>query len=512
MQLDGKPLLIRADANVHKGSGHLMRCLALAQGWQARGGEATFITVCDSVALRQRLSDQGFQTVLPERSYPAPSDWDVTSEVLAAHPDTWVVLDGYHFDPTYQQRIKETGHRLLVIDDMADLDHYCADVVLNQNIHAEQLDYSCEPYTRLLLGTEYVLLRREFSPWCAWEREIPEVARKVLVTLGDGDPDNQTLRVICALQQMSVEDLETVVVVGASNPHFGELEAILRTSPAAMRLVRNISNMPELMAWADVAVTAGGSTCWETAFMGLPNVILVLAENQREVANGLDKHGTALNLGWCTGISESSLTQVLEEIISDSPRRELMSKKGKQLVDGTGVERAIAAMDSRNGENRLQVRLARWNDMELLWRWANDPSVRANSFHSDPIPLDEHIQWYKSKLASSDTRFLIIEHNQMPVAQIRYDRINEYEAEINFSVAREYRGRGIGTEALALPFEMACKELKVKRIKGVVFSSNGASQRAFMRAGFRNIGQERVSGKPCHVFVRTCRGTTRETL
>ena len=92
------------------------------------------------------------------------------------------MLDGYHFRPSYQLRVKDSGHPLLVIDDMAHLDHYYADVVLNQNIHAEQLDYSCEPYARMLLGSRYVLLRREFWPWREWQREIPQVAHKVLVT------------------------------------------------------------------------------------------------------------------------------------------------------------------------------------------------------------------------------------------------------------------------------------------------------------------------------------------
>jgi UDP-2,4-diacetamido-2,4,6-trideoxy-beta-L-altropyranose hydrolase len=507
-----KPLLIRADANARMGTGHLMRCLALAQAWQAQGGEAVFITACSNDGLRQRLFDEGFQVIAVGGLHPNPADWASTSKPLVAHPGAWVVLDGYHFDPSYQLRIKEAGHPLLVIDDMAHLDHYYADVVLNQNIHAGQLDYAREPYTRLLLGTRYVLLRREFWPWRQWQREVSEVARRVLVTLGGADPDNQTRKVIRALQQIDVDGLEAVVVVGASNPHYQELEFAIRNSQFTVRLARNVYNMPELMAWADVAVSAGGSTCWEIAFMGLPNVVLMLAENQREVAEGLDRYGVALNLGWYTGISESSLARVLNDIISDPTRRKATSEKGKQLVDGTGVERVAATLDPSDAEDSLQVRPARWEDVELLWRWANDPTVRANSFHPDLIPLDDHMEWYKDKLASSDTHFWIIEHDQVPVAQIRYDRVHRTEAKISFSVARDHRGRGIGTKTVTLTFEMACKELGAKHIKGIVFSSNKASQRAFIKAGFRNVGQERVSGKPCHVFVRECPETTGETL
>jgi UDP-2,4-diacetamido-2,4,6-trideoxy-beta-L-altropyranose hydrolase len=508
MRLDGG-VLIRADANAQMGTGHLMRCLALAQAWQSQGGEAIFVTVCDSEGLLQRIRGEGFQVVELQKTYPDPDEWDATSRVLAAYPEAWVVLDGYHFDPAYQRRVKKTGHSLLVIDDMAHLDHYYADVVLNQNIHAAQLDYSCEPYTRLLLGTEYVLLRREFWSWREWEREIPDVARKVLVTLGGGDPDNQTLKVIRALQEVDVEGLEAVVVVGGSNPHWEELNSAARVVPG-VRLVRNVSNMPELMAWADVAITAGGSTCWETAFMGLPNLVLILVENQREVAEALDNYGLGLSLGWHKKIRVSSLAKTLKQVMYDSARRAKMSEKGKYLVDGAGIERIIALLDVQDVEGHLQVRRARWRDMELLWQWANDPSVRERSFHSQPIPLDEHVKWYKDKLVSSDTLLLIIERNRVPVAQIRYDRTNEYEAEVSFLVARKYRGEGIGTKTLKLTSDLAYEELGIEFVRGVVFSSNEASQRVFIKAGFKDVGQEQISGRTCRVFVKECLKDTGE--
>jgi len=338
-------LLIRADANVRMGTGHLMRCLALAQGWQAQGGQVTFITVCESEGLLRRLSDEGFQVITLERAYPDPADWEITSDALAAHPDAWVVLDGYHFDPAYQHQIREAGHRLLAIDDMAHLDHYYADVVLNQNINAERLCYSCESYTRLLLGTRYVLLRSEFLAWRGWQREIPTVARKVLVTLGGGDPDNQTLKVIRALQQVDVDGLEAVVVVGASNPHFRELQSVICDSPFPIRLVRNVTDMPKLMAWADVAVSAGGSTCWEMAFMGLPILILVTAGNQRAVAAGLHEGGFSLSLGWWEQVHEQEIAKLLVSLVKDVTKRTKMSQLGRQLVNGQGSERTLAVME-----------------------------------------------------------------------------------------------------------------------------------------------------------------------
>jgi UDP-2,4-diacetamido-2,4,6-trideoxy-beta-L-altropyranose hydrolase len=338
-------LLIRADASPHIGTGHVMRCLALAQAWQLRGGDAVFVTHCSSNGLRRRLSDEGFKIVALKRPYPDPGDWKASSNVLAAHPGAWVVLDGYHLDSAYQRLVKEAGHPVLVIDDMAHLDYYYGDLLLNQNIHAEQLKYSCGPHTRLLLGTRYVLLRREFWPWDGWQRKISQVANRVLVTLGGADRDNQTLKVIQALRQVEVSDLEATVVVGVDNPHLGELEATTRYSPFEIRFLHNASNMPALMAGVDVAVSSGGTTCWELAFMGLPFLTMVIAPNQKEIAESLAKTGIALNCGWFSSCSPEDLAENLTAMIKDSGLRKCFSQRGKKLVDGQGSARILDLME-----------------------------------------------------------------------------------------------------------------------------------------------------------------------
>lgn len=341
-------LIIRTDASSEIGAGHLMRCLALAQGWQTHGGQVTFITACKNDGLLHRLRNEGFEVITLEQAYPNSTDWERTSQVLAKHPDAWVVLDGYHFDPTYQRQVKKSGHPLLIIDDTAHLKHYHADIILNQNINAEELHYSCDPNTRLLLGMSYVLLRSEFLSWQGWQRKIPLVASYVLVTLGGSDPDNETLKVIKALKRVNTQQLEAVVVVGASNPHFSELEAVTYESLFPIRLVHNANNMAELMGWADVAISAGGSTCWELAFMGLPNVILVLAENQEGIARGLATEGVAINLGRHEVTSETDIALAISKLIVNLDQRREMSKQGRQFVNGYGATRIVnLLMESR---------------------------------------------------------------------------------------------------------------------------------------------------------------------
>jgi len=224
---------------------------------------------------------------------------------------------------------------------MAHLKHYYADIVLNQNLHAEDLHYSCEPYTKPLLGTKYVLLRREFLARRDWKREIPKMARRVLVTLGGSDPGNYTLKVIQALQKVDISGLEATVVIGASNPHADVLKKAMEQSRIPIRLIHNAKNMPELMAWADVAISGSGSTCWELAFMGVPIISLVLTENQRGVAKALSEAGVALNMGWFEQVTDSQVAKVLIDVLNSYDRRRKMNLAARALVDGEGAARVV---------------------------------------------------------------------------------------------------------------------------------------------------------------------------
>lgn len=341
----GKTLLIRADASAHIGSGHVMRCLALAQAWQDAGGHAIFGIATQAPALEARLRTEGMELVHLATQPGSAEDARHTVDWARRTEASAVVADGYHFDAEYQRIIKDAGLRLLFIDDYGHADYYWADLVLNQNIHAHaELYANRAPYTQLLLGTRYVLLRREFLKWREWQREIPDVARKVLVTLGGSDPNNVTLKVIHALQQTQIDGLEAVVVVGGSNPHHEALKSAVRDSRVPIRLKSNVTNMPELMAWADVAVSAGGSTCWELAFMGLLNLVLILAENQQPIAEGLDDAEVAMNLGWYTSVSTSEITQAMVQLSKDSVTRSDMAQHGRELVNGGGSFRVITAL------------------------------------------------------------------------------------------------------------------------------------------------------------------------
>ena len=201
------PLFIRVDANYNTGNGHFMRCLALAQAWKVRNDKVTFISSCESLILRERITNEGFRYVPIKKTNPNPEDLEITLKTInnSKSNNCWVVLDGYHFDHNYQKSIKNNGNLLLVIDDIAHLEYYSADIILNQNINAENLSYSCESKTILLMGTKFVLIRDEFFDYQNRIIRTPNIAKKILITFGNNDSQNITLNVLEALIKIRIE-------------------------------------------------------------------------------------------------------------------------------------------------------------------------------------------------------------------------------------------------------------------------------------------------------------------
>ena len=341
-----KKLIIRADASISVGTGHVMRCLALAQAWQDKGGDAIFVLTNKSSALENRLISEGMQVVYLLVETGSQEDANQTVDFAQKFNAQWIVLDGYHFGAKYQKAIKNFGVKLLVFDDYGHAEHYYADLVLNQNIaHNEHLYRSREAYTQLLLGTQYALLRREFWQWQDWERAINLIARKLLVTFGGSDPHNVTLKVIQALEWLNRDDLEVTVVIGGSNPYYEILQKEVADSSLAISLQQNVGNMPELMAWADLAIASGGVTCWELAFMGLPSLLILLAKNQEAGIDKIDGLSTK-NLGLFSGLSPQKFAKELSNIISNPIIRTKMSQQGKALVDGLGALRTTLILSN----------------------------------------------------------------------------------------------------------------------------------------------------------------------
>jgi UDP-2,4-diacetamido-2,4,6-trideoxy-beta-L-altropyranose hydrolase len=345
----GKILSIRADSSITMGTGHIMRMIALAQAWREDGGEVVFLCAETTPALEERIRVEGCGleklAVVPG----SKEDLLATCSSISRHANkassVAVALDGYQFGSDFQRGLKESGCRLLVVDDYGHAGFYHADLVLNQNISAYASLYASRgDATNLLLGPEYALLRREFLQFRNRAGEIPERAVRLLVTLGGADADNVTKKVIDAL---AGSGLEVKVAVGGSNPHLASLR---QAAGAASRgttkveLVIDSREMPQMMVRADFAVAAAGSTSWELAFSGLPTLFIILAVNQAGNAREMESRGFGLCLGEHSEFDERRFRDAVSSLAADRRLRAGFASRGRELVDGLGAAKVACAL------------------------------------------------------------------------------------------------------------------------------------------------------------------------
>jgi UDP-2,4-diacetamido-2,4,6-trideoxy-beta-L-altropyranose hydrolase len=328
-------VLVRADGGAALGMGHVMRCLAVAERLSERGAAVTFVTR-DDPAVRARIAAHGCEVVtLPRRDEAA--ELAALLKCATVTGAGAVVVDLQGFAGEGQARVRAAGLRLTVLDDMGGAG-FQADVVLNPNVTARAAAYEVAPHTRLLLGPRYALLRRDF----VGRRPGPGgTTPRVLVTMGGGDADNVTRRAFQEVDALET-DFAIDVLLGPAFPHGEAMAAAAGRARHPVRIHRDPPDPAGLMAAATVALSAAGSTCLELAHLGVPAVLLVLADNQAGNAAGLARVGCAVSLGDAAQLSGPELRKTLGTLLADRDRRGRMAALGRELVDGAGAARAAA--------------------------------------------------------------------------------------------------------------------------------------------------------------------------
>jgi len=340
-------LAIRADFTQSSGAGHVMRCLALAQAWRLKGEKCVFVISSEShKACLSVINDFGFEAEVLAAPIGSAEDEDETVALLNRRGASFVVLDGYLFKSSFQKKLKSCHFLTLVLDDNQSCDYYYADLILNPNIHAHEAMYRNRAmYTQLLLQPPFFLIREEFqnSPKSSGMGAYP--ALKILISMGGSDSQNVTAKVLKSLAHQSLEQCSIKVIVGSSNPHLKllELEA-QRFQNTSVELVINPPKVSDIMRWADVSISAGGVMSYELAFLGVPQINLSIAENQRESAKALAATGASSYLGDAQNLSEKDLCDAFLAIVQSSEKLSKMANQAKLLVDGKGAGRVVESM------------------------------------------------------------------------------------------------------------------------------------------------------------------------
>jgi UDP-2,4-diacetamido-2,4,6-trideoxy-beta-L-altropyranose hydrolase len=496
MMPDQPAILIRADAGPRHGFGHVMRCLALAQAAADAGCSVAWaIAECPEGA-RARLATEGIVPIAIEALPGSPEDAVATVAAARHAQASSIILDGYHFTPDYQDLLTSANARVLYLDDNGIFPRYPAQLILNQNPYAATKLYPGKADEDLLLGPPYLLLRREFRQTHARHEDdvVPSDSRRIIVTFGGCDGAGWTDRAISALSTVTAHRLHITVVIGAGNARREAIAKAAAASPHHVSLVANPPDMATLMRHADLVVSAAGTTVWELATLGMPAVILPVADNQLRIAETMDALGVVQSLGWHEQATEADLAAAVGALLDDEPRRKAMATAGRHLVDGQGADRVIRAL--RGDPGNVELRPATLADVTALWNLANQPDVRRNCFSPEPIPLVGHIRWFAARLASPDTCLNVIVRNGRLLGQIRHDRRPDGQtADIGIAVAPAGRGQGLGRRLIMETATLACRELAVSVLHAIVYADNFPSLELFRRCGFAMVGTESRDGR-----------------
>ncbi len=355
-------VVIRVDASHQIGTGHVMRCMTLAKALTARGDEVSFICRAHTGHLMDWIQQKGFNVhglpaisdrLPPKEGALAHYEWlgapplqdaQACRKVLEGIQPDWLIVDHYAIDEQWESALQDTYHHLMVLDDLADRVHVC-DLLLDQTYgHSSDLYKGRVPNgARLLLGTRYALLRSEFLHWRerSLARRQSPVFQKILITLGGVDRHHVTGQLLNALVNIVLPaELEITVIMGAQAPHLNSVQAQIQTMSPKTCVKVGVENMAELMTESDLVISAAGSTAWEVACLGVPLVLLKLAENQTDIMKAL----LAVEAVWAWDVSQlEQEVQVLEKI--SPPLLKKRSEALSKCSDGQGVSRVLHEMN-----------------------------------------------------------------------------------------------------------------------------------------------------------------------
>ena len=507
-------VLIRCDASLLIGSGHVMRCRTLARELHRHGAEVIFLCRRQSGDLIHLLEYEFQVLALPEQPLVACDElegrdlynaWLGCSQdqdaahclrVLAEAGITnacWLIADHYGLDACWEEQLlaglafSNAPPKLLVIDDLADRLHQ-ANLLLDQNFFGEVTEQRYQellpPQCCQLLGPNYALLGREYAqlhPLVPPRNKF----RRVLVFFGGVDTSNLTGRALEALMDPSLSDLVVDVVLGLHSPNHQAVSKLVSRRPNT-NMHGPLPSLAGLISRADLAIGAGGTTTWERLCLGLPCLVVVAAANQQPFVEALDQAGHLRLLGNDADVSVDHIRSALLNLLAEpEPENSFFS-----LTDGWGASRLVTAMLGPNGPISLRPAMA--TDQALMSHWANDPQVRINNLSTEMIAtVDNHNLFQKGLANPNHCLQIVTTADGCPIGQFLLDRQCSRahgfpnRVRVGLSLDRSVHGHELVSEVVRLGFQVIEQHSWPEIDTGVVVSNgNTASDRCFAEAVF----------------------------
>ena len=456
-------IVIRTDASFSIGSGHVMRCLTLADVLRKQGAEVSFICREHKGNLIHYIEEKGYfvsrldncfsNIDIPNKLNHNPlvhSGWlgstqkedaEACDSILETSIPDWLIVDHYAIDYRWQIKLKNHYKNLMVIDDLADRQHEC-DLLLDQTFGRSEDDYNklVPDNCSLLLGAQYALLRPEFSKWRKYSlqrRATPEL-KNILINMGGIDGDNVTGQVLHILKTCVLpEKLTVTIILGATNPNIESVKKLAMAMSIKTEVKVSVSNMAELMAKADLAIGAAGSTTWERCCLGLPSIQMVIAENQKFIAENLTK----ANVIQCVE-SLADLPSMLNQILKRLRKTSILSSV---ITDGSGADKVCNYLISNISTNeKITLKPIELDDCKYIYSLQ---TTNARKYSRNPVkPIwEEHVNWFKNIMNDDFSILFIIMLGQQFAGMLRLDNIGEKETEISIIVSPSNLAKLLGS-------------------------------------------------------------------
>ena len=331
-----KNLFIRVDASPEIGIGHIMRCLTLAQELKNNFDKIIFLTRKDSGDFTETIMKNEFEVIF----IPTNNDSDIIKNIVTTNSENknFLLIDHYDVDSNFESSLKNIFEKIFVIDDLANRKHDC-DLLIDQNYYRDlnhRYKKLIQNDTITLLGSKYAIIRPEFRNINKKTIKKNSQIKKILVSFGGSDPTNECKKALDALCSIENNQFEIVAIVGIYNNKFERLKKLYEKN-SNIKIYRHVNDLSQLMLNSDLFIGAGGTTTWERFYMGLPSIVTIISDDQKESIEFLSDMGHVINLGLAKNVTMKTYIQTLQKLNSDLIYN--MSLNNQKLVDGNGSNR-----------------------------------------------------------------------------------------------------------------------------------------------------------------------------
>jgi len=503
----------RVDASLEMGTGHVMRCLTLAQMLRDNGIDNEFICRKLEGNLILKIRKKGFKVHELDSIHEnnnkdelEHSHWLKTTQqidaqdcikIIGRKDIDWLIVDHYALDACWELALKPYTKKIMVIDDLADRAHDC-NILLDQNLGRTCHNYEAlvPQKCRLLLGTKYALLRPEFSYYRehSLQRREKYDLKNILINLGGVDLENNTAIILDHIKKSSLpNNININIVMGAHSPHIESVRNISSQLSQQVNIYIDTKNFAELMTAADLAIGASGSTTWERCCLGLPTVQIGVARNQDFIGEALAK------------ISAIKLVYKLEEmipILEDSLNwAEEAACQASKICDGKGALRTFNHLRSNEFFCKNEIEFHNYIDLDLddratVLEMRNHEDIRKWMYNPNIISEKEHGSFMDSLEEDPRRSYFLVKQYQQIIGAVNFSHTPNSES-VDLGIFSNplvnIKGKGMLLESAAS--EYAFNVLRAKKIKLEVLESNSRAISFYQRQGFTLVNSKKIKNK-----------------